>query len=127
MITVLVVESVQEAELIASRLRAENIQVFIRDKHINQIYAGSLQAFGGIRIKVPDHQAIDAVTVLEQMGYNPLDQKESINPLLGFIKEKTDLIWGLNALSWQKRKAILFFLMLFLFLAFAILIVLKSY
>jgi hypothetical protein len=91
------------------------------------MYAGSLQAFGGIRIKVPDHQAIDAVLILEQMGYHPLDQNESINPLLGYVKEKTDSIWWLSHLPWNKRKLLLFVVLLIAFSIFAVLIVMKSY
>ncbi|TVQ76608.1 MAG: hypothetical protein EA358_08975 [Flavobacteriales bacterium] len=119
MTSLLLVETLHEAEIIAGRLRSEGIQVYLRDQVMNQLHIGT----GGIIISVPDRQALTAFQILEELGYKPLDYLYDESVLLVFLKVKSARIPFLRKYTDRTRLVIIFVLLGLLMLMLALVIV----
>jgi hypothetical protein len=104
MTSLLLVETLHEAEIIAGRLRSEGIQVYLRDQVMNQLHIGT----GGIIISVPDRQALTAFQILEELGYKPLDYLYDESVLLMFLKNKSARTPFLRRYTERTRLLIIF-------------------
>jgi Putative prokaryotic signal transducing protein len=66
--------SLGEAKVAQGRLSSEGISVFVCDEHMHAINWHMGAAFGGIRLQVPERQAVRALEILE--GFQPDEGEE---------------------------------------------------
>ena len=64
-VTVRVCFNPAEAQLLASRLRAEGLNVFIHSEISAHCIEGYVMSAGGIRLQVPENEVEDARTLLQ--------------------------------------------------------------
>ncbi len=64
-VTVRICFNPAEAQLLASRLRAEGLNVFVHSENSAHLIEGYTLSAGGIRLQVPEDQVEDARLLLE--------------------------------------------------------------
>jgi len=65
MVTVRICFNPAEAQLLASRLRAEGLMVYLHGENAAHAFEGYAMGIGGIRIQVPENQVEDAKALLD--------------------------------------------------------------
>ena len=75
-VTVLYLNSIQNANIVKSKLESESILCFIKDENMATTY--NYQAAPSIEIQVVDKDYLEAKTIVEGMGYD-VSKKEKVN------------------------------------------------
>ncbi|QDH78467.1 DUF2007 domain-containing protein [Echinicola soli] len=79
LITIDTLDNAVKAHLIKSKLESEGIPTFLHDEGMVTLYPVMSPALGGIKLKVPQHKAEEAMAILRKFDHQPVkDDKGDI-------------------------------------------------